>query len=131
MSIETVLDPDEARRRVERGGAVLCLSMPKGSEMQCDLYGWAVGPKFKGIKMVPPGLHFMSWSAGQDKVGVFLSLPPSHVEVWRWNAELEDLEPVVGDEQLRLVQGVNFILMEKWVHIHKILQRDGTAYLTC
>jgi A1 cistron-splicing factor AAR2 len=80
--------------------------MPKAAQMQCDLYAWAVGPKFKGIKMVPPGLHFLSWSAGEDKVGVFLSLPSAHVEVWRWNDELEDLEPVTGDEQPRLVHGV-------------------------
>ena len=39
-----------------------------GTEMSCDLAGLVVGPKFRGIKMIPPGLHFFCWDAGQDKV---------------------------------------------------------------
>jgi len=40
--------------------------------MHCDLAGLVVGPKFRGIKMLPPGLHLFCWDAGQDKVLRFL-----------------------------------------------------------
>lgn len=40
-----------------------------GTELHCDMAGLVVGPKFRGIKMIPPGLHLFCWDAGQDKVG--------------------------------------------------------------
>ena len=36
--------------------------------MTCDMSGLVCGEKFKGIKMIPPGLHLVCWDAGHDKV---------------------------------------------------------------
>ena len=36
-----------------------------GTELHCDLAGLVAGPKFRGIKMLPPGLHLFCWDAGQ------------------------------------------------------------------
>ena len=90
------MNPDDARRRLEEGGVLLCMGVPQGlpraclraplmieaalrlraltlggtagTELHCDVAGLMVGPKFRGIKMIPPGLHLFCWDAGQDKV---------------------------------------------------------------
>ena len=28
-----------------------------------DYASWSIGPKFRGLKMIPPGLHFVFYSA--------------------------------------------------------------------
>jgi len=38
---------------------ILCLNVPQGTEFGIDKNCWTVGPKFKGIKLIPPGLHFV------------------------------------------------------------------------
>ena len=78
-----------------------------GTELHCDLAGLVAGPKFRGIKMLPPGLHLVCWDAGQDKHAAFLLFPSGHVETWRWDPLQEDLEPICDtDERERLVYAV-------------------------
>ena len=38
---------------------LIILDMPVGTEFGIDYNSWHVGPKFKGVKMIPPGLHFV------------------------------------------------------------------------
>ena len=78
-----------------------------GTELHCDLAGLVAGTKFRGIKMLPPGLHLVCWDAGQDKHAAFLLFPSGHVETWRWDPLQEDLEPICDtDERERLVYAV-------------------------
>jgi len=101
------MDPQEARRRVEQGGAVLCLDVPEGTEMRIDLQAWRAGPLFQGIKMIPPGIHLVSWAAGHETVGCLLAFRPGQVEVWRWDAREEDMDRVPDREEAeRLALGV-------------------------
>ncbi len=80
---------------------VVCSCAGKaGTELHCDMAGMVAGPKFRGIKMLPPGLHLFCWDAGHDKHATFLLFPRAHVETWRWDAGKEDLE-VVADPQER------------------------------
>jgi A1 cistron-splicing factor AAR2 len=58
------MDADEARRKLQEGGVMLCIGVPQGTELHCDMAGLVVGPKFRGIKMLPPGLHLFCWDAG-------------------------------------------------------------------
>lgn len=60
------MDPDQARAYFEQGGTVLLLDLPPGSEFGIDYSSWTTGPKFKGVKMIPPGLHFVYWSASSS-----------------------------------------------------------------
>lgn len=59
------MEQEEARRKLEEGGVMLCMGVPQGTELHCDMAGLVVGPKFRGIKMLPPGLHLFCWDAGQ------------------------------------------------------------------
>lgn len=52
-------------------GAVMCLgTFPKGSEFGIDCMSWTVGPKFAGVKLIPPGVHYIHWStAATSEIG--------------------------------------------------------------
>ncbi len=61
---------DQANEELLNGGIVVFLDPPvesgpsDGFEFGVDLYAWTVGPKFRGLKMIPPGLHFISYRYG-------------------------------------------------------------------
>ena len=86
------------------GAGLLCLDVPSGTEFGMDCISWTVGEQFKvhasetlpgalpnanvraqGMKMIPCGLHLMTWSAGHEsRMGVFLQLQRAEVVVHRW-----------------------------------------------
>ena len=55
------IDPDTARRLFEVGANLFLLDVPRNTEVGIDLNSWNTGPNFKGIKMIPPGVHFIYW----------------------------------------------------------------------
>ena len=57
----TNLDPDTARRIFEVGANLFMLDVPINTEIGVDMNSWNTGPNFKGIKMIPPGVHFVYW----------------------------------------------------------------------
>lgn len=79
------MDPEEARQRVDAGGTLLCMGVPAGTEMTVDLSSLVIGHKFRGIKMIPPGLHLLCWDAGRDRHAAFFFFERSGVAVWRWD----------------------------------------------
>ncbi|KAJ2083741.1 hypothetical protein H4R24_000604 [Coemansia sp. RSA 988] len=72
------MDPNTARARFEHGGFLVMLDTPAGLEFGIDLDTWETGPLFKGLKMIPPGIHYIHYSLGE-------------VVVRRWSKENEDL----------------------------------------
>ena len=52
-------DQDAARRLFAEGGFLVLLDVPVGTEVGIDYNSWTVGPLFRGIKMIPPGFHFV------------------------------------------------------------------------
>ena len=103
------------------GAAILCLNCPTGLEFGLDLHQWTIGPKFLGVKWIPPGAHFVHYvaespggagggmvpSGGGARCGFFCFLKPSQILVRRWCAESETLEPLeCPDEELRFQDGV-------------------------
>ncbi len=49
------MDAKEARRRA----SILCLDVPEGTLFGIDVKAWTTGPKFKGVKLIPPGTHII------------------------------------------------------------------------
>lgn len=41
------------------GAVLVFLDLPAGSEFGIDYCSWQVGEQFKGVKMIPPGIHFV------------------------------------------------------------------------
>lgn len=88
---EVSMDPDSARSMATQGGSVLMLGVPSGAVVGVDHQAFGTGAMFKGIKMLPPGMHFFSCaapghgeaggSAVAPATGFFLKLAPCQVVV--------------------------------------------------
>eukprot|EP00808_Paulinella_micropora_P001672 g19673.t1 len=82
------MDQTEAKSLVDQGSTLLCLDLPEGSEVGIDYASWTTGPLFKGIKMIPPGIHFFHFRTRSkskheqgkaqlcSRVGFFANLQP-------------------------------------------------------
>lgn len=103
------IDPDLAKRLVEEGSYFVLLDFPLGSSIGIDLSEYNVGEKFKGFKMIPPGLHFIHFSAvssddfrrSAPRTGFFHFFSSKEVLVRRWDPATEDLsDEKVSDEEI-------------------------------
>ena len=109
------MDAETAQALLSEGAVLVVQDLPVGTEFGLDYNSWHVGPRFRGVKMVPPGPHFIFTSATQlgrssvdddgrlvrrpetaPRTGTFRVLERRQVAVYRWDAALEDLVP--GDE---------------------------------
>ncbi|KAL9952143.1 hypothetical protein ACROYT_G039353 [Oculina patagonica] len=99
------MDPEVAKRLHAEGATLIVLDVPEGTEFGIDYFSWNVGPRFRGIKMIPPGLHFIYYSAvnrgGQSapRTGMFLYSKRQDVFVMRWDASCEEVVEVDADEE--------------------------------
>jgi A1 cistron-splicing factor AAR2 len=87
-------DPNEL---FEAGGILLFFDVPKNTEFGIDYNCWRTGEKFKGVKMIPPGIHFIYFSV-TDKYGnvgmrngFFHNFKLKEVLAKKWNPQSESL----------------------------------------
>lgn len=79
------MDQDIANALFEKGAILLFLDAPQNLEFGIDCYSWTTGPKFKGLKLIPPGMHFVYYSAlnrygeGAARTGFFKNFKPREV----------------------------------------------------
>jgi A1 cistron-splicing factor AAR2 len=59
MTSSVEIDQETAKRMLIEGGTLVFLNVPKGTEFGIDLQAWNTDENFKGIKMIPPGLHYI------------------------------------------------------------------------
>jgi hypothetical protein len=59
---------------LRNGASMLGLNMPECTHFGVDQHAFSVGPKFMGLKMVPPGAHFISYRAVNKEDGRFVLL---------------------------------------------------------
>jgi A1 cistron-splicing factor AAR2 len=105
------------------GAYLLFLDMPEGCQVGIDYRSYVVGPKFKGIKMIPPGVHYLFYrfcllsnmlcsllilffglhsstnskndgGSGAPPLGFFVALQSQEVLVRKWDKETEMLLPL-------------------------------------
>lgn len=55
------MDQATALNLLAEGGVLVILDMPQGTHFGMDYLSWQVGPKFRGVKMIPPGVHFVHY----------------------------------------------------------------------
>ncbi|KAL3076249.1 hypothetical protein niasHS_013520 [Heterodera schachtii] len=81
----------------ENGGVLIFKDFPKGCEFGMDYRSWIVGPNFLGMKMIPPGIHFIYFSVpGAPRIAFFHNFRQKEVILRRWDKKKEDL---VTDEK--------------------------------
>ncbi|XP_042509113.1 uncharacterized protein LOC122084739 [Macadamia integrifolia] len=60
------MDAQMALGLVQRGATLLLLDVPQYTLVSIDTQMFSVGPVFKGIKMIPPGPHFVYYSSSNS-----------------------------------------------------------------
>ncbi|XP_045207760.2 protein AAR2 homolog [Mercenaria mercenaria] len=107
------MDNDTAKVLFHEGATFVLLDMPEGSEFGIDYNSWTTGPKFKGVKMIPPGIHFVYYSAkscslGGMRTGFFYNFKQKEVLVKRWDKYNEDISegPVSPEDRERVASNM-------------------------
>lgn len=134
------IDQTTAQRLFFEGGTFLLLGVPKGTEFGIDMKVWNTDENFRGIKMIPPGLHFIHFSAvnntGQSapRSGFFHDFKRSDFVVKLYDKKTEDIstEPINESEIKRLKD--NLVQLDKFLgpYPYDILEKWNTLtnYLT-
>lgn len=100
------MDQELAKNLVKEGATFILKNFPMGSEFGIDMVSYNVGEKFKGVKMIPPGLHLINYSAVSTydnsvapKSGFFYFFKPKELLVKSWNVQVEDVSQEVATEE--------------------------------
>lgn len=133
------MDPEEAKRLFSEGAVFVLLNVPEGTEFGIDFKSWNVGEKFRGLKMIPKGIHYIYYSAVNNyqetsfRSGFFHNFRQGEFVVKKWDKEKEEisLEEVSETEIVQLKENIvhldNFLgpypyeILEKW--------KKSTCYL--
>lgn len=105
---------------VKHGSTLLLLDVPQYTLIGVDTQVFSVGPVFKGIKMIPPGVHFIFYSSSNRDgkefspiIGFFIQTSPSEVVVRKWNPQEERLIKVPEEEEERYAQAVKCLEFDR------------------
>ena len=55
------IDNQTALLMVQHGAMLLLVDMPQGAAFGIDMFSWRIGPLFRGVKMIPPGVHLLTY----------------------------------------------------------------------
>ncbi|KAK9115803.1 hypothetical protein Sjap_014750 [Stephania japonica] len=102
------MDSETALELVKHGATLLLLDVPQFTLFGVDTQMFSVGPLFKGVKMIPPGPHFVYYNSSNRHgnefspvVGFFINACPSEVLVCKWNQQEERLARLPEEEEER------------------------------
>lgn len=100
------MDQDLAQRLFVEGAKVIMLNVPIGTELGIDLKSWNTADRFKGIKMIPPGFHYVHYSAVNEfgepapKIGFLHTFNRSEFLVRQWDTKAEDFSLEAVPEEM-------------------------------
>ncbi|KAG5875426.1 hypothetical protein JTB14_005324 [Gonioctena quinquepunctata] len=108
------MDQQTARNLLEEGAFLIFLGVPEGTEFGIDMKSWNTGEKFRGVKMIPPGIHFIFYSAVSNtgdtapRTGFFKNFRKSEVLVKKWDNAKECIssETVAEEEVVKLKDNI-------------------------
>lgn len=106
------MDQETAQILFREGAIMVCLDVPEGTEFGFDYSSWTAGPLFKGVKMIPPGIHFVYYSARNKRTdevgprtGTFIDFKQKSVVVRKWDPIAEELtEDGVSADDVQRIQ---------------------------
>ncbi|XP_051117659.1 uncharacterized protein LOC127242240 [Andrographis paniculata] len=114
------MDPNMALDLVKQGATLLLLDVPQYTLIGIDTQMFSSGPNFNGVKMIPPGVHFVYYSSS-DKggsqfsaiVGFFIDASPSQVIVRKWEQKEERFVKLSEEEEGRYSDAVRRLEFDK------------------
>ncbi|KAJ7964520.1 AAR2 protein family [Quillaja saponaria] len=123
------MDPDTALELVKHGVTLLLLDVPQYTLVGIDTQIFSVGPAFKGIKMIPPGPHFVYYSSSSRDgkefspvIGFFVDTSPSEVIIRKWDQQEERLLKVSEEEEDRYCQAVRSLEFDRQLGPYNLSQ---------
>lgn len=76
----------------DRGGVLVITNPPPTFDFGIDCMNYDTGPEFRGVCMIPPGLHFVYYSTGMgSRQGFFVHFEKNELVVKSWNRDTEDI----------------------------------------
>ncbi|CAB4304130.1 unnamed protein product [Prunus armeniaca] len=123
------MDAEMAMELVKHGLTLLFLDVPQHTLIGIDTQMFSVGPDFKGIKMIPPGPHFVYYSSSTRDgkefspiIGFFVDAGPSEVIVRKWDQQEERLVKVPEEEEERYCQAVRSLEFDRHLGPYNLSQ---------
>ncbi|XP_005994430.1 protein AAR2 homolog [Latimeria chalumnae] len=103
----TEMDPELAKRLFFEGATLIILNVPERTEFGIDCNTWEVGPLFRGVKMIPPGIHFVHYSSTNKhnvketspRSGFFLNLKQREIFLTHWDCKEEEISLSQASEE--------------------------------
>ncbi|KAI3462593.1 hypothetical protein Pfo_019256 [Paulownia fortunei] len=142
------MDPETALEFVKHGATLLLLDVPQCTLIGIDTQMYSSGPNFKGIKMIPPGIHFIYYSSSNREgsefspvVGFFIEANPSQVIVRKWDQKEERLVKLSDEEEERYSDAVKRLEFDKqlgpytlsqygdWKHLSNYITKDTIDHI--
>ncbi|KAK4383445.1 protein AAR2 [Sesamum angolense] len=120
------MDAETALEFVKHGATLLLLDVPQYTLIGIDTQMFSSGPNFKGIKMIPPGIHFIYYSSANREgsefspvVGFFIDATASQVIVRKWDQKEERFVKLSEEEEERYSDAVKRLEFDKQLgHTH-------------
>lgn len=97
MDITDNMPPALARQLFEQGAFLIIAGVPEKTEFGIDLCSYKVGEKFRGVKMIPPGAHYVHTAAqgtfgdSSSRVGFLHHFRSQEIVIREWDNEKEEL----------------------------------------
>ncbi|XP_032512725.2 protein AAR2 homolog [Danaus plexippus] len=63
------MDQETAKKLLVEGGTFIFLGVPQETQFGIDMQCWNTDEDFRGIKMIPPGLHYVHYAAVNKDTG--------------------------------------------------------------
>jgi len=108
------MNQEQAQVLFKEGALLLVQGMPEGNEFGIDWKMWTTGPKFQGVKMIPPGVHFISYcsiskSSGDrsPKTGFFHYFKRHDIVVKKWDEDKEEIVDKKLSEEEKIMLRAN------------------------
>lgn len=103
------MDQEVAKKLFNQGAVLFITGVPKGTEFGIDLCSYVIGDNFRGVKMIPPGPHYV-WCAATGpygdiapRVGFSYFFQEQELMVREWDANNEELrERQINEPELEI-----------------------------
>ncbi|XP_069961720.1 protein AAR2 homolog [Bactrocera oleae] len=99
------MDPEMAKKLFASGAVLVITGAPVGTEFGIDLCNYTIGEKFRGVKMIPPGPHYI-WCAScgpygdvAPRVGFVHYFKSEEVVVREWSQRDEEMQESQADDK--------------------------------
>jgi A1 cistron-splicing factor AAR2 len=119
-----------------QSGVLLLLNCPGFMQFGIDYSSWTIGDKFKGIKLIPDGAHFIYYSLKEEeysfKQGFFIYVGGKNkIHIRTWDNEIKDFVALKNEEDEKSFSiGINNLDFDAYLGEYPQDQVDNWRDLT-